>query len=170
MACTFSIADKSTVDMHKFAITIKAAGGATLKDHTSPVTSWKVEMHDRQWPHNKTMKYENKKITDERENNWNTMTIVIKPKEKGRILVWRAQAITEAAPEAWTEWMLLDCDKLSGDDGGAAQRWKDIFKDLGVEEVVEKEEEKPAMPTWLPMPMPGVPSPEKKKGCDCHSH
>lgn len=117
MSVSFSVSVKADANGDKICISAKGLVDAAA-------ASWKAEVHDKLWPANKTWSHENKKLDNEK--NWNTMTMSIRPKAAGRILVWRAQTNGD-----WTPWALLDVDaerKKSGTSESAT--WEQIFADL----------------------------------------
>ena len=135
MSVTFSIAVKDDANADKLVVTAK---GLVDADGNARANSWKVEVHDRLWPASKTMKHEQKKL--EKEANWKSMTLSIKPKASGRILVWRAQA-----DGAWTDWTLLDVDAARKKAGSAeASSWESIFTAAGYVPPEPKEKKKAA--------------------------
>mgnify|MGYP006156413719 CR=1 FL=1 len=116
---TFALKVNDSIAADKLVVTASGLVPAGCK-------SWKVELHDRTWPASKTLKYETKPTSNEA--NWKTLTMSIRPHAAGRVVAWRAQAVTGAGAGPWTEWAVVDLDaerKKSKDSVDAP--WVTVF-------------------------------------------
>ena len=80
-------------------------------------THWYVELHDRDWPSTKTLRY--KVEAASKEENWYSLTFALRPRKPRRRFAWRARAYTKKAgkEEPATAWMPGPAEGPDVDDG-----------------------------------------------------
>ena len=121
--------------MAKISLTVKDTKGVDhfvfKASNLEGVQRWEVQLHDRAWPSSKTLKYETSGKGVEKEENWNTLQLRLRPRKKDRQVAWRARAVGGSGNGDWTEWKAFAPERLRAEAASAASGpWERIFAPL----------------------------------------